>query len=102
MTCLPRAARAKTGNARWCGASMRHVPGLPTPAPAHGFSRRPAAHAALLVICALAPAACAPSAADTTDQWRAIGVTATPVEFGAERVGRLRFRGGVELTSDSA
>jgi len=33
-------------------------------------------------------------------QWRAIEVTATPIALGAEQVGRLRFRGGLVLTSD--
>ena len=53
---------------------------------------------------ALALAACAPSQADApiAEQWRAINVTATPVELGAERVGALRFRGGVELRSTEA
>jgi hypothetical protein len=46
-------------------------------------------------------AACAPSAADAPieEQWRAIDVIAAPVELGAETVGRLRFRGGLELSS---
>ncbi|MBY0564044.1 MAG: esterase-like activity of phytase family protein [Hyphomonadaceae bacterium] len=50
-----------------------------------------------LLACVIA--ACAPSAADApvADQWRAIALTATPVELGAEEVGRLRFRGGLRL-----
>lgn len=53
---------------------------------------------------ALALASCAPSQADApiTEQWRAINVTATPVALGVERVGALRFRGGVELRSTEA
>lgn len=52
-------------------------------------------------LAALALAACAPSAADApiAEQWRAIGVEVTPVALGAERVGALRFRGGVALRS---
>ena len=44
-------------------------------------------------------AACAPANLDQPEQWRAVNVTATPVAFGAETVGRLRFRGGLELHS---
>jgi hypothetical protein len=53
---------------------------------------------------ALLLAACAPSAADAPieEQWRAVDVVATPVELGAETVGRLRFRGGLELSSQEA
>ncbi len=49
-------------------------------------------------------AACAPSAADAPipDQWRAVDVQAIPVSFGEATVGRLRFRGGVELRSSDA
>lgn len=45
-------------------------------------------------------AACAPSSADApiAEQWRAVEITAAPVEFGAEQVGRLRFRGGLQLS----
>lgn len=52
---------------------------------------------------ALALAACAPSAADApiAEQWRAIDVTVAPVALGQEAVGRLRFRGGIELRSDN-
>lgn len=48
-------------------------------------------------------AACAPSAADaplTDDQWRAVDVVSTQVEFPNPRVGRLLYRGGVELEGD--
>ncbi len=58
-----------------------------------------------ILIAALALlAACAPSAADPPipEQWRTIDVQATPVAFGDEIVGRLRFRGGLELRSESA
>ncbi|MEQ1619198.1 MAG: esterase-like activity of phytase family protein [Terricaulis sp.] len=54
---------------------------------------------------ALILSGCAPLAAQApiAEQWRAIAVEATPVEFGAEQAGALRFRGGLELrSSDSA
>jgi len=54
---------------------------------------------ASLLCCALA--ACARTAADTPEQWRAVDITVTPAEIGAETVGRLRFRGGVAIDSDS-
>ena len=59
---------------------------------------------AWLVLCALALAACAPSAADAPipEQWRQIEVTAAPVPLGAPRVGRLIYRGGLVLTSNDA
>ena len=43
--------------------------------------------------------ACSPSAADApiTEQWRALDLTVTPVELGADRIGQLRFRGGLHL-----
>lgn len=53
----------------------------------------------LALLCACAPM----SAAEDTEapqQWTAIHMESTPVELGAERVGRLIFRGGVELESD--
>lgn len=48
--------------------------------------------------------ACTPSAADPPipEQWRAVEVQATPVAFGDPAVGRLRFRGGIELRSRDA
>jgi hypothetical protein len=54
------------------------------------------AMASLALICA-----CAPSAADAPipEQWRAVDVQAIPVAFGDAALGRLRFRGGVELHS---
>lgn len=55
--------------------------------------------AGLLGSCALALCACTPSAADQPEQWHAVEIEATPVELGAETVGRLRFRGGLELSS---
>ncbi len=46
-------------------------------------------------------AACAPSAADPPlAQWENLPVTSTPVDFGAESVGHLAFRGGVELAAE--
>jgi hypothetical protein len=54
----------------------------------------------VLIAGALALAsACSPSAADApiTEQWRALDLTITPIELGAERVGQLRFRGGLHL-----
>jgi hypothetical protein len=44
-------------------------------------------------------AACSPSAADApiADQWRTVELTVTPVEFPTETIGRLRFRGGLQL-----
>ena len=49
-------------------------------------------------------AACAPSAADAPipEQWRAIEVQSRPVAFGEPDLGRLRFRGGLDLTSTDA
>ena len=55
--------------------------------------------AALLGACGLGLAACTPSAADQPEQWRAVEIEATPVELGADTVGRLRFRGGLALSS---
>lgn len=50
---------------------------------------------------ALALGACARSAADAPieEQWRGLDVAVAPVDFGVEQIGRLRFRGGVELSS---
>ena len=44
------------------------------------------------------------SAADAPipEQWRAVAVQAVPVRFGDTTLGRLRFRGGVELRSTDA
>ena len=57
---------------------------------------------AFVFACALG--ACAPSAAipPSADQWRQIPVAAIPVQFGEAHVGRLVFRGGVELRSTDA
>lgn len=45
-------------------------------------------------------AACERTAsAPIIEQWRTIEVGALPVDFGAERVGRLAYRGGLELRS---
>lgn len=50
----------------------------------------------------IALVACGGSAADApiAEQWRGIEVSAAPVALGAETVGRLRFRGGLELSSE--
>lgn len=40
-----------------------------------------------------------PATAPIMEQWRTIEVTATPAALGAERVGRLLYRGGLELRS---
>lgn len=50
---------------------------------------------------ALLLGACSPLAAQApiAEQWRAVVVESAPVEFGAEQVGALRFRGGLELRS---
>jgi hypothetical protein len=47
----------------------------------------------------LALAACSQSAADApiAEQWRRLDLSVTQVEFGAESVGQLRFRGGLHL-----
>lgn len=47
---------------------------------------------------------CSPLAAQApiAEQWRAVAVEAVAVEFGAEQVGALRFRGGLELRSSDA
>ncbi len=55
----------------------------------------------VLAVCAFALPACAPSAADAPEQWRAVEIQATPVDFGADTVGRLRFRGGLALSSEN-
>lgn len=54
---------------------------------------------ALFLVAAFVFAGCAPSAADApiAEQWRGVDVRVTPVELGAETVGRLRFRGGLEI-----
>jgi hypothetical protein len=56
----------------------------------------------LVSAAALALAACNGSAADAqiAEQWRGLEVTATPIAFGAERAGALRYRGGLELSSE--
>jgi hypothetical protein len=48
---------------------------------------------------ALLLAACSQSAADApiAEQWRRLDLNVTQVEFGAESVGQLRFRGGLHL-----
>ncbi len=58
----------------------------------------------LCLAAALVLAACEGLAANApiAEQWRGIDVSATPLAFGEERVGRLRYRGGLELGSQSA
>jgi hypothetical protein len=55
--------------------------------------------AALVVL-----SACGPSSAGApiAEQWRAVEVNAAPISFPREQIGRLRFRGGLELTSPDA
>src|SRR5690606_34472406 len=54
---------------------------------------------ALACAAALLLAACSQSAADApiAEQWRRLELDVSPVEFGAEDVGQLRFRGGLHL-----
>lgn len=53
------------------------------------------------VVC-LALAACdTPRSTHGDDQWRAVSVEAIPVSAGVENVGRLAYRGGLELRSDN-
>jgi hypothetical protein len=49
-------------------------------------------------------AACSPSSADApiAEQWRSVAVTTSPVDLGVEMLGRLRFRGGLEISSEDA
>jgi len=56
---------------------------------------------ALAFACVLA--ACDPvrTPSDTDDQWRAVNVEVLPVGAGVERVGRLVYRGGLELRSSN-
>lgn len=54
---------------------------------------------AMLAALAIALAACSSSVADAplAEQWEALNVIATPVDFGPAGEGRLRFRGGLQL-----
>jgi len=54
----------------------------------------------LVVAVSLALTACSPTVADAPVQWRAVAVEVAPVTLGVESVGELRFRGGVEMSSD--
>jgi hypothetical protein len=53
----------------------------------------------VVALFALLAAACSPTVVDAPEQWRAIAIETTPVELGVETLGRLRFRGGVEISS---
>jgi len=55
---------------------------------------------AFIALYALALAACSPTVADGPEQWRAVAVEVAPVTLGVESVGALRFRGGIEISSD--
>jgi hypothetical protein len=56
----------------------------------------------LLCVTAVALAACDRSAAGPpiAEQWRGIQVSAEPLTFASETVGRLRYRGGIEFSSE--
>ncbi len=54
----------------------------------------------IFVISALWLAACSPTVIDAPEQWREIAIEATPVDLGVESLGALRFRGGIEISSD--
>jgi len=54
----------------------------------------------VLLVCACARAS-SEQQNNIEEQWRAIEVTATPLDLGAERVGRLVFRGGLVLTAET-
>lgn len=56
--------------------------------------------ALLVALCAIV-AACAPSiVGGPVDQWKAVNVTVIPVDAGVETVGRLAYRGGLELRAN--
>lgn len=57
--------------------------------------------AALAFVCALTACEATRSPSDSDDQWRAIDVEVIPVDAGVETVGRLAYRGGVELRTDN-
>ncbi|MEZ5959232.1 MAG: esterase-like activity of phytase family protein [Hyphomonadaceae bacterium] len=54
---------------------------------------------AVALACALCSCEAARTPSDTDDQWRAVNVEVVPVEAGVETVGRLVYRGGLELRS---
>lgn len=51
---------------------------------------------------ALLLGACAPSAAEgpLAEQWRTLALVTAPVDLGVSEAGRLRFRGGLELSAE--
>jgi len=55
--------------------------------------------AAVLALGALFLLACSPTVVDAPEQWREISIETAPVSLGVETVGRLRFRGGVQISS---
>lgn len=53
-----------------------------------------------LALGAIFVAACSPTVIDAPEQWREIAIETSPVELGVETLGALRFRGGIEISSD--
>lgn len=56
--------------------------------------------AAFVALCALAAACTQSNTGGPIDQWKAVSVTVIPVDAGVETVGRLAYRGGLELRTD--
>jgi len=54
---------------------------------------------AALAALAVCIAGCSRQEADEADQWRAVAIEATAIDFGAPRAGRLVYRGGVALSA---
>ena len=83
----------------------RNLPPRPSRGRGHVFpSFRLTLIAASACLSALFVAACAPSSAEApgAEQWSSIELEIQPAELGAERVGALIFRGGLELSSGDA
>ncbi|MEZ5957741.1 MAG: esterase-like activity of phytase family protein [Hyphomonadaceae bacterium] len=57
---------------------------------------------ALMCACALAACDSVRTPTDSDDQWRAVSVEVVPVEANVETVGRLAYRGGLELRSHNS